>query len=111
MTNEDIEKESINYSKENSWYPGETSYESDIIAMEDSFANAFKAGAKWRINSVWNDASEAPQHSGMLIAICKDGKAVLCGPNNSNWKTTVKIFRIVKWAYIEDLIPNMEDKA
>lgn len=33
------------YANENMWYPGETSYESDIIAMEDSFADAFKAGA------------------------------------------------------------------
>lgn len=87
--------------------------ENNPVGVNESglYHDGFVDGANWRINSVWHDASEAPQHSGMLIAICKDGKAVLCGPNNSNWKTAVKIFRIVKWAYIEDIIPNMEDKA
>ena len=40
-----IEEAAREYANENKWYPGETSYESDIIAMEDSFADAFKAGA------------------------------------------------------------------
>lgn len=40
-----IEEAAREYANENMWYPGETSYESDIIAMEDSFADAFKAGA------------------------------------------------------------------
>lgn len=40
-----IEEAANEYANENMWYPGETSYESDIIAMEDSFADAFKAGA------------------------------------------------------------------
>lgn len=69
----------------------------------------FIRGAEWRINSVWHDASEDPQHSGMLIAINKDGTPIVCGPNNSNWNITVKIFHVERWAYIKDLIPNMED--
>lgn len=40
-----IEEAANEYANENMWYPGETSYESDIIAMEDSFADAFKTGA------------------------------------------------------------------
>lgn len=47
MKIEDIEKAAMGYATENSWYPGETSYESDIKAMEESFADAFKAGAQW----------------------------------------------------------------
>lgn len=63
----------------------------------------FISGAEWRINSVWHDASETPQHSGMLIAIKQDGTPIVCGPNNSNWKIAVRIFHIVRWAYIDDL--------
>ena len=105
MTNEDIEKAVRGFIEAGENNAGLCEHESGL------YHDGFVDGANWRINSVWHDASEAPQHSGMLIAICKDGKAVLCGPNNSNWKITVKIFRIVKWAYIEDIIPNMEDKA
>lgn len=71
----------------------------------------FKAGAEWRINSVWYDASETPQHSGMLIAIKQDGTPIVCGPNNSNWKIAVRIFHIVRWAYIEDLLPCKEEEG
>ena len=35
------------YAHENAWYPGETFYESDIIAMEESFSDTFKQGASW----------------------------------------------------------------
>lgn len=101
MKQEDIEKAAGDYS-------------GSILGFKDNLAvmdkhKAFADGAAWRINSVWHDVKEAPQHSGMLIAICKDGKAFLCGPNNSDWETTVKIFHIVKWAYIEDLTPNTEE--
>ena len=58
MTREQIEKAAMEYAVRNSWYPGETSYESDIKAMEESFADAFKDGAQWRINSVWHDRTE-----------------------------------------------------
>lgn len=36
MTREQIEKAAMEYAVRNSWYPGETSYESDIKAMEES---------------------------------------------------------------------------
>lgn len=102
MTKEDIKKAATEYANEACrplWRTG-----NEQVCMVD-----FMEGAKWRINSVWHDASKAPKQSKMLIAICKDGREVLCGPNNSDWKTTVKIFFIVKWAYIEDLIPNTEE--
>lgn len=99
MKKEDIEKAAGDYSGKALGFVHK--------AVENEY-NAFMAGANWRINSVWHDASEAPQHSGMLVAICKDGRSFLCGPNNSDWKTTVKIFHIVRWAYVEDLIPNTE---
>lgn len=92
-------------------YYSDEEYPCGIKDIQSGFIDAFSRGAKWRINSVWHDASEIPQHSGILIAICKDGKAVLCGPNNSDWKTTVKIFHIVKWAYIDDLRPERKEET
>ena len=101
MKKEDIEKAAGDYS-------------GSILGFTDNKSvmekhKAFADGAGWRINSVWHDASEAPQHSGMSLAFSKDGRAVLCGPNNSGWKTTVKVFHIVRWAYVDDLKPNMEE--
>lgn len=108
MKREDIYKAASDYAEENSWYPGETSYESDIIAIEESFADAFKAGAEWRINSVWHDASEVPDtDKGDLIIIVKDafGKDVYVRQN----AYYVLKYGCVKWAYMKDLLPIKED--
>lgn len=104
MKRKDIEKAAEKYAEENSWYPGETSYESDIIAIEESFADAFKAGVKWRINSVWNDTTEKPQLGELIIVevygrIWEYGKSDVCDISHP----------AARWAYMKDLIPNMED--
>lgn len=68
----------------------------------------FIIGAEWRINSVWHNASEIPEYGRTILAICKDGRSIICGPNNSDWVETVGIFWIDNWAYIDDLTPKEE---
>lgn len=102
MTREQIEKE-IDVRLE------EPDNEWDGI-FNSGYSRGFRDGAQWRINSVWHDAHEEPQRSGMLIASNEDGNYILCGPNNSNWKQTVKLFRIMNWAYIIDLLPERKEK-
>lgn len=59
-----IEEAAREYANENMWYPGETSYESDIIAMEDSFADAFKAGASHALSFPSRRGSRTRKGSG-----------------------------------------------
>lgn len=47
MDTEKLNKVSKEDACENAWYPGNTSYESDIIAMQSSFSDTFKRGANW----------------------------------------------------------------
>ena len=88
----------------------------DFVAKDETsveanyFRDGFVEGAEWRINSVWHDASEKPQDLRMLVAINKDGFPLVCGPNNTDWEETVKVFKVAKWAYIDDLLPIKEDK-
>ena len=79
--------------------------------LTDFGSSCFIEGAQWRISSVWHDAHEEPQHSGRLIASNKDGNYILCGPNNCNWKQTVKLFHIMNWAYIIDLLPERKEET
>lgn len=79
--------------------------------FNSGYSRGFRDGAEWRINAVWHDAHEEPQRSGMLIASNEDGNYILCGPNNSNWKQTVKLFRIMNWAYIIDLLPERKEET
>lgn len=95
----------------------------DIEKVADEFANkeyeisdidriplykGFYHGAEWRINSVWHNASEKPDtDKGDLLVIVKDafGKDVYVRQN----AYYVLKYGCVRWAYIKDLIPNMED--
>lgn len=86
MKKEDIEKAAVNY-------------DSRVIAFR-----AFKAGAEWRINSVWHDASEKPKLGELIIVeiygkIWEYGKSDVCDTNHP----------AARWAYMKDLIFNMEE--
>ena len=89
MKIEDIEKAAVNY-------------DSRAVPFR-----AFVAGAEWRINSVWHDASEKPDtDKGDLLIIVKDefGKYVHFRQD----AYYVLKYGCVRWAYIKDLIPNTE---
>lgn len=65
-------------------------------------------GANWRINSVWHDAKECPERKRNYLAQCKNGRFNVI-PDSMNWDNFYKKAEIIRWAYIEDLLPNMED--
>lgn len=83
--------------------------------------SGFKAGAKWRIDSVWHDIKESPKQ-GSLIAVfdgedmhlwrAEDIENVIDGRIKVVSITLKECFirqHIIRWAYIEDLIPTKED--
>lgn len=79
-------------------------------ALFDFGSDIFKAGADWRINSVWHDSKDIPKESSAILAIRPDG-----GPeifdfiNLLRMRFLIKRCGFVQWAYIKDLIPNKED--
>ena len=73
-----------------------------------AFFDGFIAGANWRINSVWHDAKECPERKRNYLAQCKNGRFNVI-PDSMNWDNFYKKAEIIRWAYIEDLLPNMED--
>lgn len=96
MTKEDIEKAASEYVKEACrplWRAGK-----EQVCMVD-----FIEGAKWRINASWHDSSEKPIPGKLLLVntiydeydLCYYGTYLL-------WNT------VMTWAYMKDLIPNME---
>lgn len=64
-----IEKAAMDYAGTNVWWPGETSYECDCLAMTKSFADAFTAGAEWQAKqSPWIKVSERlPEEDGYYL--------------------------------------------
>ena len=44
----------------------------------------------------------------MIVALRSKYSPIICGPFNFDWTETVEDFRLKKWAYVEDLLPNMQ---
>nr|UWG79351.1 MAG: Protein of unknown function (DUF551) [Bacteriophage sp.] len=97
----------------------------DIEKVADEFANkeyeisdidriplykGFYHGANWRINSVWHDADEKPKLNKFFVFQneCNEWETD-CLYQQTKWKLYVAANDLVRWAYIEDLLPNMED--
>ena len=102
MKKEDIEKASQEYA-----------WRGDAFDLQ----SAFKAGAEWRINSVWHDSGTEPTEEKMLVIINKHGEIKENDymlnkkyfVSTYTWNKEVKTEEIIKWAYKEDLIPNTEE--
>ena len=78
-----------------------------------AFFDGFVAGAKWRINSVWHNADEVPKEKGYILVEVNGSQPIFVTWNinviPTNWDKIVKENNVVKWAYVKDLIPIMED--
>lgn len=102
MKEEQIEKAAIKrlpYSDEEC---GNSNY---TLGKNVGFKRGFIAGAQWRINSVWHDASEMPEHGRYVL--CVTAKRIC-----SAWYATTnamqdfKRFDIKQWAYLSDFVPE-----
>lgn len=78
-------------------------------ALIDNGKALFIAGAKWRINNAWHFIKEIPKEFKAIIAIRQDGSCEkVYFTDLSRWKSLIKRCKIIKWAYLEDLLPMEE---
>ena len=100
MTKEDIKKAKA----ENAERIANIAYSGCGHIGQDDLETVFENGAKWRINSVWHDATEKPK-LGELIIVEVYGKIWDYG----KYDVCDTIHPKARWAYIKDLIPNTEE--
>lgn len=103
MTIEQIEKaaeEMMPYSKD------ESSAGRSVFGKH--YKRGFRAGAQWRINSVWHAISDMPQQGEYIVVVMKNG----CF---TSWFVTPDIaqifkkFNVILWAYSKDLLPERKE--
>lgn len=76
--------------------------------LKEAYEVGWDAGANWRVNSIWHDASEKPDtDKGDLIVCINVMGGVIYVAQSASY---VLKYGCVRWAYIDDLIPNKEDK-
>ena len=90
---------------------GDLSVTNDIELVK----KAFIEGAKWADNniylsSIWNDISIVPSSNKSILYLTKNGKiGVIKAIKSDDWDWYVSDkYSIIKWAYIDDLLPNSE---
>lgn len=81
--------------------------------MATELQKAFKAGAEWRIGSVWHDAREKPDKGKLLIVEDIDSAydLVYFLTKSKPWEELSEKNHYMRWAYIEDLLPCKEEEG
>lgn len=109
MKIEDIEKAAQDY-EDNLIYSS--------LSEQYDVQKAFIAGADWRINNVWHDAGEIFIKPGFIILEFKNKHDVCYNiwrikksdvSSASYWNQFMKENKVIRYAYIEDLIPNTKE--
>lgn len=103
MKKEDIEKAARSYS---SIWAGTPLHVNDIL-KKDYFESGFQEGAEWRMNEVWHrcdDRSVKIEGDDDVMVLLENGKIY---NYNDDWEEECCL--VVMWAYMKDLLPNMED--
>lgn len=81
---------------------------------------AFTAGADWRINSVWHDASEIPEANKRVLVCFENviGEYVYYRirsfkPNVlKNWNMgNFSLDKVLYWCYLDDLLPERKEET
>ena len=97
MTRERIEKAALICAGAGEY--GELPYNPDA-------KKGFIAGAQWRINSVWHDASEKPNgNNKCLVELRIPGR----NPTYKLWTWGWENSFVTRWAYIDDLLPERKE--
>lgn len=122
MEKEKIEQAAKEYAKSNAWCPEESCADS-MKDMEESFANAFMDGARWRVNAAWHDREEQPEVGRWFIFKADDTnpfkkptiKKIAYYTNRIendeglDWLKMVAEYKILCWAYVDDLLPERKE--
>ena len=100
MTREQIEKE-IDVRLE------EPDNEWDGI-FNSGYSRGFRDGSQWRINAVWNDATNIPKKGEQIVVVFRSG-------NFTSWNVSddivdvFKRFDVILWSYSKDLLPERKE--
>lgn len=82
--------------------------------LKSALRFAFIDGAKWadehpNLESLWHDAGEEPRYEEFLLAEESDEFNVYKlsrQEDNNSWELLVSAMGIIRWAYIDDLLPK-----
>ena len=111
MTREQIEQAAI---KKLPYSDEECSDSNYTLGENVGFKRGFIAGAQWRINSVWHDVREQPEQDKCFIYEIGDGRYetdCIYKKEKLNCERYAAQLNIIRWTYVDDLLPERKKKA
>ena len=60
------------------------------------------------LSQVWHEAKEEPKKGECILGEYQGGiyQTYLCGYVDCEWSSYVKVFSLIRWAYVTDLLPK-----
>lgn len=103
MSKEDIKKAKA----ENAERIANIAYSGGGHIGQDDLETAFENGAEWRINSVWHDVEkELPEYNRHVV---NEDWFDFTAKDEKDLKRIMNQYPFKRWAYVDDLKPNMEE--
>ena len=103
MSKEDIQKAKA----ENAERIANIAYSGGGHIGQDDLETAFENGVKWRINSVWHDVEkELPEYNRHVV---NEDWFDFTAKDEKDLKRIMNQYPFKRWAYVDDLKPNMEE--
>lgn len=81
-----------------------------MIAQIHAGRDGFKAGAEWRINSVWKGVNDIPEFDRVILLVMDNVTITTEVSYISTWESLQKSGKKAIWAYVDDLIPEKDVK-
>ena len=84
--------------------------EKEEMFYKEDIKEAIGLGAKWAINEIlkdlWNPASEEPEKNHFVLFKTAGNSFETEYIGKNDWATIVRCFKVVKWFYVDDLLPK-----
>ena len=80
------------------------------LAFLDGHIDGFNEGAKWAINELlkdlWHPDSKEPEKNHFVLFKTAGNSFETEYIGKNDWATIVRCFKVVKWFYVDDLLPK-----
>ena len=74
-----------------------------------ALADAFESGVQWWVNAFWHDRNIPAAPSRKIIMLVDKKSIFLVRNTMHDWRTMCDYYSIIKWAYMDDLIPDSDE--
>lgn len=102
MNKEEISKAALQYAQDK-YCQEDNRTPQYMIAQIHAGRDGFKAGAEWRINSVWHEIKDELPQIGRLVV--NEEWFDFIAEDEKDLNRIIKKYHFKKWAYVIDLIP------